>query len=95
MGDAGMRDAFFAMGHDAQDMNVLDQKYNNMISQFLPRHLPRSKSLSPVKLPRMRQSPSRVVRHTSPDKRIMARNNVSPTKKGVRKNRKRTEKSKS
>ena len=89
MGDAGMRDRFFAMGYDAEDMNVLDQKYNNMISQFLPRHLPRSKSLSPVKLPRMRQSPSRVVRHTSPDKRIMARNNVSPTKKRVRKNKNR------
>ena len=25
-----MRDRFFAMGYDAEDMNVLDQKYNNM-----------------------------------------------------------------
>ena len=90
MGDrySGMGDAFFAPGQQ-EDMNVLDQKYNHMISQFLPRHLPRSKSLSPVKLPRMRRSPSRVARLTSPDKRIMARNNVSPTKKRVRKNRNR------
>ena len=59
--------------------NELDEEYDIMMRK-LKHYLPRSKSLSPVKLPRMRQSPTR---------KMMQQHNISPTKRMIQRKKRR------
>ena len=78
--------------HNHQYKNELDEEYGMFINNNIniKHYLPRSKSLSPVKLPRMNVSPTRRTKiRTSPTRKMMQQHNISPSKKMIQRKRRR------